>query len=102
MGGRQTKQYTAQFRDEVTKLVLNGEKTAAQVARELGIPKGTLAYWVREARERRGEPPEVVDGSELTKSEKDELLRLRRENEQLRQERDILKKAAAFFAKESL
>jgi transposase-like protein len=102
MGRRQKRQYTAEFRDEVVKLLVNGEKSVAQVARELAIPKGTLDNWMRKAKEASGELPELVGTSTLSKTEREELLHLRRENERLRQEREILKKAAAFFAKENL
>jgi len=102
MGRKPRRQYTDEFREEVAKLVLDGEKSLPQVARELAIPKGTVTNWVRAVQEARGTVPQLVDGRELDKSERDELLRLRRENERLRQERDILKKAAAFFAKENL
>jgi transposase len=99
---RRKRQYTAEFRDEVVKLVLSGDKSIGRVARELAIPKGTLDNWLAKAKEARGELPDLVGTSTLSKTEREELLHLRRENDRLRQERDILKKAAAFFAKENL
>ncbi len=101
MAHRKTRQYTQEFRDGVVRLVLNGEKTAAQVSRELKVPKGTIVTWLDQARTARGEEPAVIGEEHLSSAEKQELLRLRRENERLKMERDILKKAAAFFAKES-
>jgi transposase len=101
MAHRKTTQYTQEFRDGVVKLVLDGAKTATQVARELKIPKGTVVCWLDKARTLRGEGPNVMGEEQLSSTEKQELLRLRRENERLKMERDILKKAAAFFAKES-
>jgi transposase len=101
MAHRKTKQYTKEFRDGVVQLVLKGTKTAAQLSRELKVPKGTIASWMDQVRTARGEEPTVVGEEQLSSTEKQEWLRLRRENERLKMERDILKKAAAFFAKES-
>jgi transposase len=67
------------------------------VARNLGVSSTTLGNWVKADRVERGE----AGPEELTASEREELRRLRRENAQLRMEREILKKAAAFFAQES-
>jgi transposase len=89
--------YTPQFREEAVRLVQVGERSMADVARQLGMDPGTLQKWVRQAEvdAGRGAP------GELTTSEKDELRQLRREVAVLREEKEILKKAAAFFAKES-
>ena len=66
------------------------------MARSLGIWDSSLGDWVKQAKTDAGKgPPDA-----LSSAEKDELRRLRRENKQLKQERDILKKAAAFFANE--
>ena len=102
MGKRPRRQYTPGFREEVVKLVLDGSRTLTDTARELSIPPGTLGMWLRKAREAHGESPASGDTGEISNSEREELRRLRRENERLRQEREILKKAAAFFAKEHL
>ncbi len=77
------------------KLVRSG-KTVTQVARELDLTQTALREWVRRAEADAGERQDV-----LTTEERQELARLRRENKQLRQEREILKAAATFFAKES-
>lgn len=77
------------------KLVKSG-KTVAQVARELDLTGTALREWVRRADADAGERRDV-----LTTEERHELARLRKENKQLRQEREILKAAATFFAKES-
>ena len=67
------------------------------VARELGINQQTLSRWLKQADIDQGRGPEGA----LTTVEREELLRLRRETKRLQEERDILKKATAFFAKES-
>ena len=70
-------------------------KPIAQVARDIGINEGTLGNWVRQARVDRGER------AGLTTGERAELAELRRENARLRMERDLLKRATAFWVKES-
>jgi len=73
--------------------------TTAQAARDLGIHANVLRNWVRE---HRADPRHAFPGFGQQKPEEAELTRLRREVAQLKMERDILKKAAAYFAKESL
>lgn len=94
-GQRKRRSYTAEFKAEAVKLVLESGLTQAQASRDLGITESVLARWVQDAR--AAERPGA-----LQDAEREELKRLRRENGILRKERDILKKAAAFFAKESL
>jgi transposase len=93
--GRPSK-YTAEYRRDAVALVRNSGEPVKKVARDLGINAETLRNWVNQDKVDRG------DGKpgELTSEEKEELRRLRRENAELRIEREILKKAAAFFAKE--
>jgi len=93
---RARRQFTDEFKAGAVRLVLDEGKTIAEVARDLDLTASALSGWVRQARANR-------DGgkSGLTTEEKAELARLRKENRQLRVERDILKKAAAFFAKET-
>ena len=98
--GRPSK-YPAEFREQAVELVkANPAKTVAQVARDLGINDTTLGNWVKADRAERGVPDET-GLLPLTAAERAELTRLRRENSTLKTEREILKKAAAFFAKES-
>ena len=92
---RPRKQYTAEFRAEAVKLAKAGEPSIRKVAAKLGVPAGTLTCWVREA----GQAGQPSSSHPLTPDERQELQRLRRENERLQQERDFLKKAA-FFAKD--
>jgi transposase len=89
------RQFTEEFKGGAVRLVLDESKTIAQVARDLGVTASVLRTWVIRARADR-------DGgkSGLTSDERAELVRLRKENRQLEMERAILKKAAAFFAKE--
>jgi transposase len=87
--------YTKEFKAEAVRLARSfPEKSIRQLAYELGIADQTLRNWVKQAQIDRGER----EG--LTSQEREELGRLRRENKILREEREILKKAAAFFAKE--
>jgi transposase len=94
--GRPAK-YPEEFRESAVAMVRETGKSIAEVARDLGINDGTLGNWVNQDRRRRGEQrPDQV-----SESERAELVRLRRENATLRMEKEILKKAAAFFVTES-
>jgi transposase len=87
--------YPPEFRREAVELARSSGKPIAQVARDLGVSSQTLHTWIKQA--------DVDAGKRegLTTEEREELRRLRRENRTLVQEREILKKAAAFFARES-
>ena len=89
--------YPEAFRTEAVELARTSGKPVAVIARELGICGETLRLWVRAA-ERGGEASVPRD---LAETEREELRRLRREVKVLQMEREILKKAAAFFAKET-
>lgn len=96
------RQFTAEFKLEAVRLVTEAGRPLGQVARELGIRPGMLRAWRAQA-ESRAElgAGDVFPGNGKLTSSEEEIRRLRRENETLRQERDFLKKAAAYFAKES-
>ena len=94
-GRRERRSFSPEFKADAVKLVRSG-KTVSQVARELDLTQTALREWVRRAEADAGERQDV-----LTTEERQELARLRRENKQLRQEREILKAAATFFAKEN-
>jgi len=88
--------YPKEFREQAVALVRGDERSIPEIARELGVSPQSLRNWVKQDQLDRRERD---DG--LTSAEREELRRLRRENTRLRQEREILKKAAAFFARES-
>ena len=92
------KQYTPEFQREAVSLVLEQNLSVAQAARDLGITESVLGRWVQKARGSQGQLVEAA----VTESERSELKRLRAENSVLKREREILKKAAAFFARENL
>ena len=93
MAQRRRPTYTPEFKAEAVRLVRTSSDGLSTIARDLGISVSTLRLWTEATRPK----PEVP----LTDDERTELRRLRRENRELRMERDILKKATAFFAKHS-
>ena len=93
---RRRRQFTDEYKAQVVRLCEQPGKTAFAVARELGLTPSAVIKWVRQAKVDAG----GGGAGALTSTERDELAALRREVRTLRQERDILKKATAFFAKE--
>ncbi len=93
--GKTNAPYPAEFKEEAVRLARSSGKPVAQIARELGVSFESLRLWIEQSEmdngERRG----------LATDEREELTKLRREVKVLQQEREILKKAAAFFARES-
>ena len=89
--------FTKEFKAQTVRLVRDSGKSIGVIARELDLGEGVLRNWLRQAEVEagRGRP------GALTTDEREEVVRLRREVRTLRMERDILKKATAFFAKES-
>jgi transposase len=85
--------YPREFRAEAVELIRSGSRTIRGLSRDLGVSDQTLRNWLRQADLDAGRRQ---DG--LTTAERDELRRLRAENRTLRMERDLLKKAAVFFA----
>ena len=90
------KLFTQEFRDEAVRLAQTSGRSRREIASDLGIGLSTLRNWIDRRRDRQMEqlPPDRQEDMAA------ELKRLRRENEVLRQEREILKRATAFFAKE--
>ena len=93
--GSTRRRFTKEFKADAVALVLDGDRSVASVARDLGIGEPNLGNWVRQARIDQGDRPG------LTTAERAELVRLRRENAQLRMERNPLKRATAFWVAES-
>ncbi len=94
---RKRRTFTKQFKAGAVRLVLEEGKSLSEVGRDLDVHGSVVSGWVRQAKTEAGRGPPGA----LNMSEMEELARLRKEVRQLRMERDILKKAAAFFAKES-
>jgi len=94
------KSYTVEFRTEAVKMVFEQGLTQEEAARRLGIPKGTLGNWIVAAKSSSTRPS--VPGARTVAELEGENARLRKELAEARMERDILKKATAYFAKESL
>jgi transposase len=88
--------FTKEFQDEAVRLALTSGRSRREVAADLGVGLSTLRHWIDRRREREIDAPPEDRQEDMAA----ELKRLRRENEILRQEREILKKATAFFAKE--
>ncbi len=96
MERRKRRSFNEEFKAEVVRLVREGGKSVPQVARDLDLTDSALRNWVRQAEVDEGKGP----AGALTTAEREEFARLRKEVRQLTMERDFLKKAAAFFAKE--
>jgi transposase len=92
--------YTKEFREEAVKLVTEGELSIPETARRLFLPKSTLENWLKKHKE--GTLGQVGKNQRPQSEIEQELARVKRELIQAKMERDILKKAAAYFAKESL
>lgn len=96
MSGKHQPPYPPEFRAEAIELVRLSGKSRRAIAQELGISTETLRQWVKQTDIDAG-----LRHDGLTSAETEEVRRLRREIKELREEREILKKAAAFFAKET-
>jgi transposase len=94
---RTRRKFTDEYKARAVRLVLKEGQKAAQVARDLGLIESVLHNWVRQAKIDRGMGP----AGALTSEEREELSRLRKQVRVLTEEKEILRKAAAFFAKES-
>lgn len=96
MSEKQRRQYTKQEKADAVRLVQVSGQSIGRTARDLDIPENTLWNWVHQSKIDSGDGPEGA----YTTDEKAELRRLRKELRQVTMERDFLKKAAAYFAKE--
>ncbi|GAT71349.1 transposase [Planomonospora sphaerica] len=96
MTRRRRQQFSPEFKEEAVRMVLEGERTVASVAREFGINASTLGSWVHRHRIVHGQDEQPLSGPERAR-----IRELERENAELREKLTFLKKAAAFFAAES-
>ena len=94
---RKRREFKTDFKREAVGLTKVGDRSISQVARDLDLTETALREWVKRAENQAASPMPGV----LTAAEKDELLQLRKQVKRLEMERDILKKATAFFARES-
>ena len=90
-----TKKYPAAFKERAVKLAVESDQAIAQTARDLGVNENTLHTWIGKYHRNACQEKEVQDEHLY-----EELKRLRKENARLKEERDILKKAAAYFAQQ--
>jgi transposase len=97
MSGRAKRVFTDEFKAEVVNLVKQADKSLPQIARELDLIESTVRLWGQ-----RAQASSPASGEPLGATEREELDQLRKEVRVLRQERDLLKKATAFFAREQL
>lgn len=97
MTKRKRRKLTPEFKAETVRLVRESNTSIAELARELWLSETALRNWLAQAEIDAGQGP----ASALTSSEREELTRLRREVRVLQQEREILQKATAFFAREN-
>lgn len=97
MARRKRRKFTDEFKADAVKLCAAGGRTIAQVAKDLDLTETALREWIKRAEADAGKGPPNA----LTTAERDELGELRKRVKRLEMEREILKKAAAFFAKES-
>lgn len=98
MQAKNRKTYSREFKIETVKLATEGDANAAEVARDMGIHPNTLYKWIQEL---SAKPEEAFPGKgHLAGSDAETIRQLKRENERLKMERDILKKAMAIFSKD--
>ena len=99
MARKKTKSYPESFRREAVRLADQPDRTAADVARELGIHVGQIYNWRTQFNKLSKGQFTVADGTNYSKEEKAEIRRLKKKVAELERERDFLKKATAYFAK---
>jgi transposase len=95
--GKKRRRFTKEFKTEAVRLIIEEGRRISELARELGVGENLLSRWKKKSEEGKTEP---FPGKGRLSPEDAELRRLRRENERLRMERDILKKAVAIFSEE--
>jgi len=95
---RKRPKYTKEFREDAVKLVIEQGYSSNEAGRRLGVSQSNISRWVREYRK---DQEDMANGGVTRKELENKIRRLEKENRHLEMEREILKKAAAFFAKES-
>jgi transposase len=96
---KRRRRYPTEFKREAAQLARESEQSVAEVARDLGIAPSLLHRWIKQVEAR--DVATAFPGNGKLEAPEDEVRRLQRELERVKQERDFLKKAAAFFARES-
>ena len=94
--GSTRRHFTAEYKAEAVAFLIEGDRSIAEVARNIGVHEMTLGKWVKKARESGGSRPEKP----LTETERQELVRLREEVKHARMEAEFAKKVASWFAKD--
>jgi len=97
MKKRFKQEYTKEFRERTIKMVISSDKLTTQIAKDLGLKSSTLYSWINKAKSGN-----VEDNGKNNEALFDELKRLKKELSEVKEQRDILKKATAYFARESL
>ena len=94
---RRRRSFTAEFKAEIVELCHRGDRSVGQVAKDFDLTETAVREWVKQA----GRDAGTLSDGGLTSTERTELTELRRENRRLREDVEILKRATAFFAKET-
>jgi len=94
---RERRTFTDEYKQQVLELIRVGDKSVAQICRDLDLTQSTVHNWIKTDQSTNG----IMTQNSLSETDQQELQRLRTENKRLRMEREILKKATAFFAKQT-
>lgn len=95
---RERRTFNDEYKQQVLELVRAGDKSVSQICRDLDLTESSVRNWIKSDQNSNG----IMSQNSLSETDQQELERLRSENKRLKTERDILKKATAFFAKDSL
>jgi transposase len=95
---RERRTFNDEYKQQVLELIRVGDKSVSQICRDLDLTESSVRKWIKADQTTNG----IMTQNSLSETDQQELVRLRTENKRLKMERDILKKATAFFARESL
>lgn len=95
---RERRSFNDEYKQQVLELIRTGDKSVSQICRDLDLTESSVRKWIKSDQASNG----IMTQNSLSETDQQELERLRTENKRLKTERDILKKATAFFARESL